>query len=141
MSPKENNKEEIERKLREHGIRDFQIHNENKKLYIEFFKRVTSQPSCELEEDIYEELVKNEPQNPFSIELRRIDVSPEDMPSGAVFEYYWSVRTTPEEFEKVLRTIEKIEKTYTSGIEELLGICLEEGEIELDRVTNIVTQS
>ena len=129
------NKNIIERKLIEYGINDFKIYNEKENLYIEFFKRLTPQPSCELEEDIYEELVKNEPQKQFSIELRRIDASPEDMPNETVFEYYWNVRTMPENLEEVLRTIEKIEKTYKSGIEKVLEICLEHGEVELNTIS------
>ncbi|RLJ01780.1 MAG: hypothetical protein DRP10_03225 [Candidatus Aenigmatarchaeota archaeon] len=129
------NKNIIERKLIEYGINDFKIYNEKENLYIEFFKRVTLQPSCELEEDIYEELVKNGPQKQFSIELRRIDASPEDMPSETVFEYHWSVRTLPENLGEVLRMIEKIEKTYKSGIEKVLEICLEHGEVELDTIS------
>jgi len=49
---------EIEKMLEEHGIRDYTITIEDGKVFIEFFKRVTYQPTCELEEDIYEELVK-----------------------------------------------------------------------------------
>jgi len=49
---------EIEKMLEKHGIRDYNITIKDGEVFIEFFKRVTSQPSCELEEDIYEELVK-----------------------------------------------------------------------------------
>jgi len=44
-----------ERMLEKHGIRDYTITIEDGKIFIDFFKRVTFQPACELEEDIYEE--------------------------------------------------------------------------------------
>jgi len=49
---------EIEKMLEKHGIRDYTITIEDGKIFIDFFKRVTSQPACELEEDIYKELVE-----------------------------------------------------------------------------------
>lgn len=49
---------EIEKMLEKHGIRDYTITIEDGKIFIDFFKRVTPQPACELEEDIYKELVE-----------------------------------------------------------------------------------
>jgi len=128
--------EDIRRELEEHGIKTFQIHSET----IEFSKRLVPQPSSELEEEIYEELVKSNPLNPSSMELRRIDVSPEDMPSRSVFEYYWYVEAPHEEREEVFTTIENIEEIYTREIERLITKCLNDGEIELDEVFNIITK-
>jgi len=119
----------IESELEGQGIRTFQITD----VFVKFLKKVGPQPSSDLEEEIYEKLVKSNPPNMSSLELRRIDVSPEDLPSGSVFEYYWSVETSHDELTEVFETIAKIEMQYKSVIGRLIERSLEGNAIDIDK--------
>ena len=120
MKISENNIERYKRILESHEIKDYSFSSEGSSVFIEFFKRVIPQPSCEFEEDIYEELVDITLKNSFKIELRKIDASPEDMPSETEFVYYWAVKTPTEKLEESLNAIENIESAYLNKTNKFL---------------------
>jgi len=114
--------------------------DKNNKSYICFFKKISPPPHDELDIDIYAELLKKhlKSSNPIYITIRRLDGSPEDMPPGTIYEYYWSVSTPVKEIEKTFKLIEEIEKDYVKVTREVVDRLIEKGEMDINDIFELV---
>ena len=112
------------------------------KNYVDFLREIY--PQDEVDWKIYEgllEITKDPVFNGVCINLTKIDTSPSDMPSGSIFENYFSVSAPKDKVETVKKLLKLIEEKKGKINSIILDKLFKGEEVTDEEISKLIEQS